>query len=104
MTIWCSSGHLGAIVASLIPAMNVINLLLLGLGIWKDDATVKSMTRNGDIRYVLNGVEIELKCLHMTKAQTSQNFCCLSSSTFHALSFLLVSPKNEGKNVACPYL
>ncbi|KAL6575345.1 hypothetical protein OROMI_012630 [Orobanche minor] len=50
-----SSGHIGAIVASLIPAMNVINMLLLGLGIWKDDATVKSMTRNGDIRELLKG-------------------------------------------------
>lgn len=49
--------------------MNVINMLLLGLGIWKDEATVKSMTRNGDIKYVLNAVEIELlvNYLRMTK-------------------------------------
>lgn len=55
-----SSGRVGAIVASLIPGMNVINMLLLGSGIWKDDATVKSMTRNNNHRYVmymLNDVE-----------------------------------------------
>lgn len=52
MIICCSSGRLGAVVASLIPAVNVVNMLLLGSGIWKDEATVKSMTRHGDHRYV----------------------------------------------------
>lgn len=47
----CSSGHAGAVVASLIPSMNVVNMLLLGSGIRKDDATVKSMTRTNDHRF-----------------------------------------------------
>lgn len=50
-----SSGRLGAVVASLIPAVNVVNMLLLGSGIWKDEATVKSMTRHGDHRELLKG-------------------------------------------------
>ncbi|XP_057800582.1 probable phytol kinase 2, chloroplastic isoform X1 [Salvia miltiorrhiza] len=50
-----SSGRLGAVVASLIPGMNIINMLLLGFGIWKNDATVKSMTRNNDHRELLKG-------------------------------------------------
>lgn len=35
-------------------------MLLLGLGIWKDEATVKSMSRFGDYRFVLNAMEINL--------------------------------------------
>ncbi|KAJ8550808.1 hypothetical protein K7X08_000178 [Anisodus acutangulus] len=50
-----SSGHQGAILAALIPGLNVIKMLLLGLGIWKDDATVKSMSRFGDHRELLKG-------------------------------------------------
>ncbi|XP_070006784.1 putative phytol kinase 3, chloroplastic isoform X2 [Nicotiana tabacum] len=43
-----SSDRQGAILASLIPGLNIIKMLLLGLGLWKDDATVKSMSRFGD--------------------------------------------------------
>ncbi|KAG6402891.1 hypothetical protein SASPL_135105 [Salvia splendens] len=50
-----SSGCAGAVVASLIPGMNVVNMLLLGSGIRKDDATVKSMTRTNDHRELLKG-------------------------------------------------
>ncbi|KAK4359496.1 hypothetical protein RND71_021725 [Anisodus tanguticus] len=50
-----SSGHQGAILAALIPGLNIIKMLLLGLGIWKDDATVKSMSRFGDHRELLKG-------------------------------------------------
>ncbi|KAK4483228.1 hypothetical protein RD792_010410 [Penstemon davidsonii] len=50
-----SSGRQGAILAGLIPGINVIKMLLLGLGIWKDDATVKSMSRFGDHRELLKG-------------------------------------------------
>ncbi|PIN19405.1 putative ER membrane protein [Handroanthus impetiginosus] len=50
-----SSGRQGAILAALIPAINIIKMLLLGLGIWKDDATVKSMSRFGDHRELLKG-------------------------------------------------
>ncbi|KAL0377284.1 UNVERIFIED_CONTAM: putative phytol kinase, chloroplastic [Sesamum radiatum] len=50
-----SSGRQGAILAALIPGINIIKMLLLGLGIWKDDATVKSMSRSGDYRELLKG-------------------------------------------------
>ncbi|XP_058198808.1 farnesol kinase, chloroplastic [Rhododendron vialii] len=50
-----SSGHQGAILAALIPGVNIIKMLLIGLGIWKDEATVKSMSRFGDHRELLKG-------------------------------------------------
>ncbi|XP_042014696.1 probable phytol kinase 3, chloroplastic isoform X2 [Salvia splendens] len=50
-----SPGRQGAIFAALIPAVNILKMLLMGLGIWKDDATVKSMTRDGDYRELLKG-------------------------------------------------
>lgn len=45
-----SSGSQGAVVAALVPGVNVVKVLLIGLGIMKDEATVKSMTRFGDHR------------------------------------------------------
>ncbi|CAL5388474.1 unnamed protein product [Camellia sinensis] len=51
----CCSGHQGAVIASLIPGLNIIKMLLIGLGIWKDEATVKSMSRFGDYRELLKG-------------------------------------------------
>ncbi|WCJ39401.1 Farnesol kinase chloroplastic [Euphorbia peplus] len=50
-----SSGHRGAILASLTPGINIFRMLLLGSGIWKDEATVKSMSRSGDHRELLKG-------------------------------------------------
>ncbi|XP_047981943.1 probable phytol kinase 3, chloroplastic [Salvia hispanica] len=50
-----SSGRQGALFAALIPAVNIIKMLLTGLGILKDDATVLSMTRYGDYRELLKG-------------------------------------------------
>lgn len=50
-----SSGHRGAILASLIPGVNIIRMLLLGFGIYKDEGTVKSMSRFGDYRELLKG-------------------------------------------------
>uniref|UniRef100_A0A5B7BWB5 Putative Phosphatidate cytidylyltransferase family protein isoform 3 n=1 Tax=Davidia involucrata TaxID=16924 RepID=A0A5B7BWB5_DAVIN len=50
-----SSGRRGAVLAALIPGINIIKMLLLGLGIWKDEATVKSMSRHGDYRELLKG-------------------------------------------------
>uniref|UniRef100_A0A5B7AHG6 Putative Phosphatidate cytidylyltransferase family protein isoform 3 n=1 Tax=Davidia involucrata TaxID=16924 RepID=A0A5B7AHG6_DAVIN len=50
-----SSGRQGAVLAALIPGINIIKMLLLGLGIWKDEATVKSMSRFGDYRELLKG-------------------------------------------------
>ncbi|GFP98984.1 probable phytol kinase 3 chloroplastic [Phtheirospermum japonicum] len=50
-----SSGRQGAILAAAIPGINIIKMLLLGLGIMKDDATVKSMSRFGNHRELLKG-------------------------------------------------
>ncbi|CAI0399904.1 unnamed protein product [Linum tenue] len=50
-----SSGPRGAIMAALIPGANIIKMLLIGSGLWKDEATVKSMSRFGDRRELLKG-------------------------------------------------
>ncbi|XP_015874571.3 probable phytol kinase 3, chloroplastic [Ziziphus jujuba] len=50
-----SPEYYGALLAALIPGVNIIRMLLLGLGITKDDATVKSMSRFGDHRELLKG-------------------------------------------------
>ncbi|KAF6164906.1 hypothetical protein GIB67_017109 [Kingdonia uniflora] len=47
--------HEAAYLAALIPGVNIIRMLLLGMGIWKDEATVKSMSRFGDYRELLKG-------------------------------------------------
>lgn len=62
-----SSSYRGAILAALVPGANIIKMLLLGLGIWKDDATVKSMSRYGNHRELLKGplyyaITITLAC------------------------------------------
>ncbi|KAL8146045.1 hypothetical protein AgCh_003977 [Apium graveolens] len=51
MLCWPISGQQGALFAALIPGLNIIKMLLMGLGIWKDEATVKSMSRYGDYRF-----------------------------------------------------
>nr|XP_043620895.1 probable phytol kinase 3, chloroplastic [Erigeron canadensis] len=50
-----SSGWQGAILAALVPGVNIANVLLIGLGIVKDEATVKSMSRYGDYRELIKG-------------------------------------------------
>ncbi|KAK2652922.1 hypothetical protein Ddye_012778 [Dipteronia dyeriana] len=50
-----SSGTQGAIFASLTPGINIIRMILVGFGIWKEEATVKSMSRYGDRRELLKG-------------------------------------------------
>ncbi|KAL8233002.1 hypothetical protein R6Q57_002780 [Mikania cordata] len=50
-----SSGYQGAVMAALIPGANIVKVLLIGLGIWKDEATVKSMSRDGDYRELIKG-------------------------------------------------
>ncbi|KAK4760366.1 hypothetical protein SAY87_005259 [Trapa incisa] len=50
-----SHGHQGAFLAALIPGVNIIHMLIVGLGIIKDEATVKSMSRFGDYRELLKG-------------------------------------------------
>ncbi|KAF7849374.1 hypothetical protein BT93_L0868 [Corymbia citriodora subsp. variegata] len=50
-----SSGQRGALLAATIIGINIIRMLLVGAGIWKDEATVKSMSRFGDRRELLEG-------------------------------------------------
>ncbi|XP_043687111.1 probable phytol kinase 2, chloroplastic [Telopea speciosissima] len=50
-----SSGNQAAILAALVPGVNIIRMLLIGLGLWKDEAIVKSMSRYGDYRELLKG-------------------------------------------------
>ncbi|EPS57827.1 hypothetical protein M569_16990, partial [Genlisea aurea] len=50
-----SVGNQGALFAALIPIASMIKVGLIGLGIWKDEATVKSMSRYGDHRELLKG-------------------------------------------------
>lgn len=39
--------------AALIPGINIVKVLLIGLGILKDEAAVKSMSRDGDYRLII---------------------------------------------------
>ncbi|KAG0450258.1 hypothetical protein HPP92_026976 [Vanilla planifolia] len=50
-----STGHLAPYLAALAPAVNIFRMLLLGLGIWKNEALVKSMSRQGHYRELLKG-------------------------------------------------
>ncbi|KAF5785977.1 putative phytol/farnesol kinase [Helianthus annuus] len=50
-----SSGSGGAYIAALVPGVNIVKVLLIGLGIVKDEATVKSMSRFGDYRELVKG-------------------------------------------------
>ncbi|XP_047325785.1 probable phytol kinase 3, chloroplastic, partial [Impatiens glandulifera] len=50
-----SSSPRGAVLAALVPGINIIKVLLIGFGIWKDEGTVKSMSRYGDPRELLKG-------------------------------------------------
>ncbi|PWA36052.1 hypothetical protein CTI12_AA603870 [Artemisia annua] len=50
-----SSGSRGAIMAAFIPGVNIVKVLLIGLGLVKDEATVKSMSRFGDYKELIKG-------------------------------------------------
>ncbi|KAE8688807.1 putative phytol kinase 2 [Hibiscus syriacus] len=50
-----SPGFRGATLAAITPGVNIVRMLLIGSGIWKDEATVKSMSRHGDYRELLKG-------------------------------------------------
>ncbi|KAL8205993.1 hypothetical protein R6Q57_009544 [Mikania cordata] len=50
-----SSGTQGAVIAAIVPGVNIIKVLLIGLGMIKDEATVKSMSRFGDYRELIKG-------------------------------------------------
>ncbi|KAK9054851.1 hypothetical protein SSX86_025930 [Deinandra increscens subsp. villosa] len=50
-----SSGSEGAFIAAVVPGVNIFKVLLIGLGIVKDEATVRSMSRYGDYRELLRG-------------------------------------------------
>lgn len=47
-----SSGSQGAFMAAVVPGVNIVKVLLIGYGIVKDEATVKSMSRFGDYRFL----------------------------------------------------
>lgn len=46
-----SSGTYAPFLAALAPGVNIIRMLLLGLGLMKNEAMVKSMSRSGDYRF-----------------------------------------------------
>ncbi|OAY83488.1 putative phytol kinase 2, chloroplastic [Ananas comosus] len=50
-----SSESYAPFLAALAPGINTIRMLLLGLGIWKNEAMVKSISREGDYRELLKG-------------------------------------------------
>ncbi|CAJ1960433.1 unnamed protein product [Sphenostylis stenocarpa] len=50
-----STENTASFFAALIPGVNIIRMLVTGLGIMKDEATVKSMSRFGDYRELLKG-------------------------------------------------
>lgn len=75
----CSYGHRGAILAALIPGVNIIRVLLVGLGIHKDEATVKSMSRFGDYRF---GV------ISFVKLASSWRPSCIEASLSLSLSMI----------------
>ncbi|KAL5077100.1 hypothetical protein RYX36_016084 [Vicia faba] len=49
------TGEWGPFFAAFIPGVNILRMLAIGLGIWKDEATVKSMSRFGDYRELRRG-------------------------------------------------
>ncbi|XP_042420215.1 probable phytol kinase 2, chloroplastic isoform X2 [Zingiber officinale] len=51
----CSSGTQAPFLAAFAPGINIFRMLLLGHGISKNEATVKSMSRYGDHRELLKG-------------------------------------------------
>uniref|UniRef100_A0A0D9V7F4 Uncharacterized protein n=1 Tax=Leersia perrieri TaxID=77586 RepID=A0A0D9V7F4_9ORYZ len=50
-----SSGSYAPFLAAVAPGINIIRMLLLGLGVMKNEAMVKSMSRYGDYRELLKG-------------------------------------------------
>ncbi|CAF1698490.1 unnamed protein product [Brassica napus] len=67
-----SSGLQGALFASLIIGVNIIRMLLLGLGVYQDEGTIKSMSRHGDRRELLKGplyyaIAVTLACIFYWK-------------------------------------
>ncbi|KAK8936353.1 hypothetical protein KSP39_PZI013824 [Platanthera zijinensis] len=50
-----SPGDLPPFLAALAPGINIIRMLLLGVGIWKNEAIIMSMSRHGDRRELLKG-------------------------------------------------
>ncbi|KAK1270475.1 hypothetical protein QJS04_geneDACA006046 [Acorus gramineus] len=50
-----SSERQAPYLAAIVVGLHVITMLLIGLGLWKNEATVKSMSRYGDYREFLEG-------------------------------------------------
>ncbi|CAD5335258.1 unnamed protein product [Arabidopsis thaliana] len=68
-----SSGIQGALFASLVPGLNIVRMLLLGLGVYHDEGTIKSMSRHGDRRELLKGplyyvLSITSACIYYWKS------------------------------------
>eukprot|EP01018_Ginkgo_biloba_P000271 Gb_02824 [translate_table: standard] len=57
MLLWplFSTGPQAAYLAALAPAINVLRMIALGIGLLKNEAMVKSMSRHGDARELLKG-------------------------------------------------
>ncbi|XP_010426391.1 PREDICTED: farnesol kinase, chloroplastic-like [Camelina sativa] len=67
-----SYGIQGALFASIVPGLNILRMLLLGLGVYQDEGTIKSMSRHGDRRELLKGplyyaLSITLACIFFWK-------------------------------------
>lgn len=50
-----SNGKQAPLLAAVAPGINIIRMLILGLGIQRNDSVVKSMSRYGDYRELLKG-------------------------------------------------
>jgi len=62
-----STENMAAYFAALIPGVNIIRMLVIGLGILKDEATVKSMSRFGDYRLQYCSLESQWEMFESVK-------------------------------------
>ncbi|KAJ0770457.1 putative phytol/farnesol kinase [Helianthus annuus] len=92
-----SSGIQGAAMAALVPGVNIVEVLLIGLGVVKDEATVKSMSRFGDYRELIKGpmyyaITITLCCAiyWRTSPVAIAGICNLCAGDGNPSSFLLM--------------
>lgn len=97
ITNYCSSGHRGALLAAFIPGLNIIKMLLIGSGMWKDEATVKSMSRFGDRRLQLTTLYIKFIDFSCVKISY---ILMLSSGSLH---FIDPSWRNNALNMFISY-
>ncbi|XP_068667754.1 probable phytol kinase 2, chloroplastic [Aristolochia californica] len=84
-----SSGSQAPYLAALAPGIDIIRMILLGLGIWKKDALFKSMSRSGDYR-IFSGRKLQAQLHFLAKYRI--DFLCLRISIFLCLRELLKGP------------